>query len=49
MNNRRTPKRNFLLNALSPEIYSRLEEHLQIISLPRDCDIYQHSGKIDYI
>ena len=49
MNNRRTPKRNFLLNALSPEIYARLEEHLQIISLPRDCDIYQHSGKIDYV
>ena len=49
MSNRRTPDRNRLLAALSHEVYQRLLPHMEIVSLPRDCDIYKHSGKIDYV
>ncbi len=49
MSNRRTPNRNRLLAALSPDLYQRLLPHMEIVALPRDCDIYKHSGKIDYI
>jgi CRP-like cAMP-binding protein len=49
MISRRSPKNNVFLSKLSPAVYEQLLPDLQIISLPRDCDIYQTSGKIDYI
>ncbi|MES2500782.1 MAG: Crp/Fnr family transcriptional regulator [Pseudomonadota bacterium] len=49
MTGRRNPKNNAFLSKLSPELYAQIIPELQIISLPRDCDIYQTAGKIDYI
>lgn len=46
---RRSPKNNVFLSKLSPALYEQILPELQIISLPRDCDIYQTAGKIDYI
>lgn len=46
---RRSPRNNVFLSKLSPNVYEQILPNLQIISLPRDCDIYQSAGKIDYI
>lgn len=49
MSNRRNPKLNRLLATLSEQPYAQLAADMELIALPRDCDIYRHSGKIDYI
>lgn len=49
MNARRSPKKNRLLASLSSDLYERIVAHVEIINLPRDCDIYRQSGKIDYV
>jgi len=49
MAGRRTPKSNVFLSKLSSAIYEQILPDLQLISLPRDCDIYRTAGKIDYI
>lgn len=46
---RRNPKNNVFLSKLSPELYAKILPDLQIINLPRDCDIYRTAGKIDYV
>jgi len=47
--NRRNPLNNRLLARLKPEVLNRLVPDMELTSLPRDCDIYHHSGKIDYV
>ena len=49
MAGRRSPKSNVFLSKLRPALYEQVLPDLQIISLPRDCDIYQTAGKIDYV
>lgn len=49
MTGRRDPKLNHFLAKLSPALYSALLPELQLIALPRDLDLYQKSGKIDFI
>jgi len=47
--NRRNPLKNRLLARLKPEVFNKLLPDLQLTSLPRDCDIYHHTGTIDYV
>ncbi len=46
---RRNPKNNVFLSKLSPAVYAQILPDLELISLPRDFDMYQKAGKIDYI
>lgn len=48
MSERRSPKLNRFLASLKPAIYDQLLPSLELIALPRDCNIYQKSGKIDF-
>jgi len=47
--NRRNPLNNRLLARLNSEVFNKLLPDLELTSLPRDCDIYHHTGKIDYV
>ncbi len=49
MTSRRSPIQNRFLAKLSPAIYAKLLPDLQLVALPRDLDLYQKSGKIDFI
>lgn len=49
MLNRRDPKNNLFLAKLKPSIYEQLSPELQLVSLPRDCNIYQKTSEIDYV
>ncbi|MES2579097.1 MAG: Crp/Fnr family transcriptional regulator [Pseudomonadota bacterium] len=49
MAGRRTPKNNVFLSRLSPVIYEQILPALELISFPRDCDVYQKAGKVDFI
>jgi len=46
---RRSPKNNRLLAKLNESLYAKLLPELEIVSLPRDCDIFHHTKKIDFI
>ena len=49
MSGRRSPKQNRFLARLTPAIYEQLLPGLELIALPRDCDIYHKAGKIDFV
>ena len=49
MTGRRDPKLNHFLAKLSPALCAAILPDLQLIALPRDLDLYQKSGKIDFI
>ena len=49
MTGRRDPKLNDFLAKLSPALYAAILPELQLIPLPRDLDLYQKPGKIDFI
>ena len=49
MSGRRSPKQNRFLVRLTLAIYERLLPDLELIALPRDCDIYLKAGKIDFV
>lgn len=49
MSGRRNPQNNVFLSRLNPDIYQQLLPDLQLVPLPRDWDIYQNAGKIDFI
>lgn len=48
MSDLRNPKQNRFLARLKPVVYERLLPDLELITLPRDYDIYQKSEKIDF-
>ncbi len=49
MSGRRSPKNNVFLSRLSDAVYQQLLPELELVPLPRDLDIYQKLGKIDFI